>query len=108
MSTDLTDNLSQPRMGSDISDNPSGQQIQNRVYDQYERAAIDVFKNEYLEATTPAARKMLAQLKIFPALFNYWESIGVIINEEKRKLLSKVYGNCNRNVFNPTLIYTFI
>lgn len=42
-----------------------------RVYNQQERAAIDPFKDDYLNATTPAARKAIAQVHIFPALFNY-------------------------------------
>lgn len=77
------------RMSFEIAGPPTTQHI--RVYDEHERGAIDPFKKEYLDATTPSTRKTVAQLKIFPALFQYWESIGKKINDAKRKELSKVY-----------------
>lgn len=61
----------------------------SRVYNKHERAAIDIYKIEYMEATTPAARKTICQLKIFPALFNYWESIGDVIDDEEKVSRSK-------------------
>ena len=58
-----------------------------RVYNEQERAAIDIFKDRYMEATTPANRKTLAQLEIFPSLFNYWKSLGKVYS--KRKIQKK-------------------
>jgi hypothetical protein len=74
-------------MSTDITDN------QHRVYNVHERASIDVFKIKYMEATTPAARKSIAQLDVFPALFNYWMSIGNIYSTEEIKMKSNVGGN---------------
>ena len=73
-------------MSTDIPDN------QHRVYNEQERASIDVFKNKYMEATTAAARKSIAQLEIFPALFNYWKSIGKVFSTEEIKMRSNVGG----------------
>jgi hypothetical protein len=56
-----------------------------RVYNAQERAAIDPFKTEYLAATTPAARKTIAQVHILPALFNYWTSIGQVIDDNEMR-----------------------
>jgi hypothetical protein len=67
---------------------PSGRLHQ--VYSPQERAAINPFKHDYFEATTPAARKSIAQAHIFPALFNYWVSIGVDINQDEMKVRSQV------------------
>jgi hypothetical protein len=88
MLTDLADNQSGLFTGTQTTD--FSHTSQNRVYDEHERAAIDIFKKEYMEATTPTGRRVIAQLKIFPALFNYWESIGDIIDEKERKKRSKV------------------
>lgn len=61
-----------------------------RVYNQQELATINEFKNDYMEAATPAARKTICQFKIFPAIFNYWASIGEVIDEENKVSRSKV------------------
>ena len=37
---------------------------QHRVYDEHERAAIDIFKDKYMEATTSAGRKTSPSSKI--------------------------------------------
>ena len=66
---------------------------QHRIYDEQERAAIDVFKSKYLEATTSACRKTIAQLDIFPALFNYWKSKGLVYANEDLKVKSNVGSN---------------
>ena len=56
-----------------------------RVYNEQEQAAINPFKTEYFNVTTPTARKTIAQAHIFPALFNYWDSIGIEIDDEEMK-----------------------
>ena len=61
-----------------------------RVYDKQERAVINLFKNEYMEATSPSARKLVCQLNIFPALFNYWETIGVVLDDDEKVSRGKV------------------
>jgi hypothetical protein len=67
---------------------PTGRLV--RVYNTQERAAINPFKTEYLNATTPAARKTIAQVYIFPALFNYWAGIGEAIREDQMRARTEV------------------
>jgi hypothetical protein len=67
-----------------------------RVYDEHERGIIEPFKIDYMKTTTPAERKSLAQAFIFPALFNYWASIGIELNDEeisRRSDVSNIFGN---------------
>lgn len=71
-----------------LSNQPSGHLT--RVYNAQERSAIDPFKTQYLEATSPAARKTIAQVHIFPALFNYWSSIVEVFDDEKMYLRATV------------------
>jgi hypothetical protein len=56
-----------------------------RVYNEQERKAIDPFKDAYMKTETPAERKAIAQIDIFPALFTYWSSIGDDLNTEETK-----------------------
>jgi hypothetical protein len=89
-STDITDlpmSYDNPR-SNDINGN------QQRVYNEDERSAIDVFKEKYLEATTSAGRKSIAQLHIFPALFNHWKSKGRVFNDEDIQMKSNVSITC--------------
>lgn len=41
-------------------------------YNAQERAIIDKHKDAYLAATTPSARRTIAENDIFPQLFDYW------------------------------------
>jgi len=77
-------------MSTDITDNEDFSLNQHRVYNKQERAAIDVFKDKYMKATTPEARKTIAQLHIFPALFNHWKNIGKVYNKKKTRMKSDV------------------
>ena len=61
-----------------------------RVYNAQERAVINPFKDDFLNAATLAARKAIAQVHIFPALFNYWDSIGITLNDVEMEARSKV------------------
>lgn len=62
-----------------------------RVYNAEERAVIDAFKPQYMEASSAASRKQIAHMHIFPALFNHWASIGQVIDtEEEVQLRSDV------------------
>ncbi|KAF8811080.1 hypothetical protein BYT27DRAFT_7253210 [Phlegmacium glaucopus] len=76
---------------------PTGRLV--RVYNTQERAAINPFKTEYLNATTPAARKTIAQVYIFPTLFNYWAGIGEAIREDQMRARTKELLRWLRNVW---------
>ncbi|KAF8799628.1 hypothetical protein BYT27DRAFT_7263714 [Phlegmacium glaucopus] len=75
-------------MSANLTHNQSGHRLcpLTQTYNTQERAAIDVFKDQYLEATSPATRKTIAQLHIFPALFNYWGTIGEVIDDREMEL----------------------
>jgi hypothetical protein len=58
---------------------------------------MDKFKEEYMKTTTPAERKTIAQVHIFPALFTYWSSIGVDLSPEemnRKSDVSKILKTC--------------
>lgn len=61
-----------------------------RVYNQAERAVIDIYKSQYMQTTTPGERKALAQGKIFPDLFTYWSEKGVDLNASEMNVRSDV------------------
>ena len=50
------------------------------IYNSQECAVIDPFKTQYIDTTSAAARKMIAQVHILPALFNHWECIGKAVS----------------------------
>lgn len=54
------------------------------VYNKDEREVIDQFKTRYMEETSPGGRKDLAQMHIFPSLFNYWLDKGYIFDEHEK------------------------
>lgn len=58
-----------------------------RIYNEKEREVIDCHRETYMNTSTPAQRKIIAQSKIFPELFTYWSSIGIVItpDEETRR-----------------------
>jgi hypothetical protein len=67
----------------------------HRMYNAEERAVIDPFKSEYLNATTPAERKSIAQLQIFLKLFNHWHDNGEKFSEDEMKKRSGVSETFN-------------
>lgn len=69
--------------------NPPGDCL-HPVYNKHKRAAINPFKTEHFLATTPAARKAIAQAHIFPSLFSYWGSLGIELNDDQIRLRSEV------------------
>jgi hypothetical protein len=75
-------------MAANLTGHRSGRAT--HIYNSEERSKIDIFKPQYLEATSPAARKTIAQVHIFPALFNYWTSIGHIIDDHAMRVRSAV------------------
>ena len=46
-----------------------------------ERTVIDIYKQEYLSAASAEDRRQLAQMKILPAIFNYWGQKGLDITD---------------------------
>ena len=68
---------------------PPPSTIRCQVYSDEERRLIDPFKEEYMKTTT-SEWKTIAQVKIFPALFTYWSSIGVDLNPGEMDRRSEV------------------
>jgi hypothetical protein len=64
--------------------------VRRRAYNQDERRVIDEFKEEYMKTTTPAERKTISQVKIFPAIFEYWSKIGVDLTPDEMDKRSEV------------------
>jgi len=92
-----------PHMSANLTRNPSGRV--NRIYTAQERAAIDPFKAQYMEATSPAAQKIIAQVHILPALFNYWVSIGQVMDQKKMQIRMGVRSTILFNaVFQLTIV----
>ena len=56
------------------------------LYSPEERAIIDVHKEEYLNAASALEKKQLAQNKIFPAIFNYWERKGLDLSDRQLRM----------------------
>lgn len=75
---------------SDSSDSSDSSQNPRRVYTDEERAVIDVYKSRYLEASSSASRKTIAQVEVFPALFNYWKDRGKIYKKKKTQMKADV------------------
>ena len=72
--------------------------VRERTYNEGERFVIDKFKEQYMQSTTPSQRKNIAQAMIFPAIFDYWSSIGVDLNPVEQDKRSEV--SCNyRNIY---------
>ncbi|KAF8802326.1 hypothetical protein BYT27DRAFT_7112582 [Phlegmacium glaucopus] len=70
-----------------------------RVYNVQERAVMDPFKSDYLNATSPSARKTIAQVHIIPALFNYWEGSGQEVDPNKIRAQTEELLKWLRNVW---------
>jgi len=87
-----------PHMSANQTHNPSG--WVNRIYTAQEHVAIDPFKAQYMEATSPAARKIIAQVHILPALFNYWVSIEQVMYQKEMQIRT---GVCSTILFNAVL-----
>jgi len=85
-------------MSANQTHNPSG--WVNRIYTAQEHVAIDPFKAQYMEATSPAARKIIAQVHILPALFNYWVSIEQVMYQKEMQIRT---GVCSTILFNAVL-----
>jgi hypothetical protein len=66
-----------------------------RTYDKKEREVIDPFKERYMNTTTPAERRSLAQGHIFPELFTYWSSIGIDLNPDEMNKRTDVSKSLN-------------
>jgi hypothetical protein len=58
---------------------------QHRVYNDQERNILNAFKEQYLDAPSPEARKELARWSIFPDIFNYWKGLGMVFSPAQEK-----------------------
>jgi hypothetical protein len=91
--TEVTDNLNfQNTFSPDLTDNGEDQN-RRPVYSKEERAVIDKFKEKYMAATYPFQRKSIAQLEMFPQLFNYWKEEGKIYDKKETRRKSNVCSN---------------
>lgn len=61
-----------------------------RKYNAAERAILDPSKEPYMAAPTAAARRVIAQRDIFPALWNYWSQQGVPFSPSEIQRREKV------------------
>lgn len=52
-------------------------------YDIQERAIIDQYKQQYLEAGSAEGRKMVATTGILPKLFEYWQEQGKDLSDDE-------------------------
>jgi len=102
MSTDITDcpdsyDFNPPPMSTDqpdynllsITDHAEGGTA-HRVYSAEERKVIDKFKDKYMAASSASHRKNIAQLEMFPALFNYWKAEGKVYDRQETRAKSIV------------------
>ena len=64
---------------------------------------MDPFKAQYMNTTTPAQRKTIAQSQLFPALFTYWSSQRVDLNDEEMNKRSQV----NSQILNIVTLLTY-
>jgi hypothetical protein len=85
MMTDIPDNLDQVLLFSHrIMFDPDAEKP-HQVYNHGELDVINGFKEQYMSATSSGLRKQIAQVQMFPALFNYWKKNGkVFVNENLR------------------------
>lgn len=62
------------------------------LYTREERAIIDPYKTQYIQATSPGERKRIAQHHILPKIFTYWQGKGIVIDrpEEQTEVLSQL------------------
>ena len=72
-----------------LTQNPPG--CLTHIYDSQECAVIDPFKTQYIEATSAAARKTIAQVHILPALFNHWECISEAVSGNQMQVQTMVF-----------------
>jgi len=79
---------------TDITDNPE-EDNPNSVYSKGERKVIDKYKDAYMAATSSAERRAIAQLQMFPDLFNYWMAKGKIYDKKETRTKSNVHSLSN-------------
>ena len=67
----------------------------HRVFNDQERAVLEEFRDKYMEALSPDARKDLAVDSIFPNIFNYWKGLGMVFTlaqEEAKKAVCRDFS----------------
>jgi hypothetical protein len=88
--TDLPDNLDIDILFQHrIRLNPDVENCRE-VYNEGELGIINGFKDLYLSANSAGLRKQIAQVQMFPALFNYWKKKGEIYKNHEITIKSNV------------------
>jgi hypothetical protein len=62
----------------------------HEVYNQGELEVINRFKEQYMSANSSGLRKQIAQVEMFPALFNYWKGKGEVYEYKELRIKSNV------------------
>lgn len=89
MTTDITDYHDLLRFEDEEDETPQGA-TPHRVYSEEEHKVIDKYREKYMAATSPTERKTIAELEMFPELFNYWRESGLIFNKKETLVKTKV------------------
>ena len=76
-------------MPPNLTQNPPG--CSTHIYSSQECAVIDPSKNQYIEATSAAVRKTIAQVHILPVLFNHWEHISEAVSGNQMQVQTMVF-----------------
>jgi hypothetical protein len=88
--TDIYDNLDQELLFSHrITFDPNAEKP-HQVYNQGELDVINGFKEQYMSATSSGLRKQIAQVEMFPALFNHWKKNGKVFENQDIRIKSFV------------------
>jgi hypothetical protein len=88
--TDITHNLDLPLLfSSRIILNPDVENS-HKVYNDGELEVINSFKDQYMAALSSAQRKHIAQVEMFPKLFNYWKEQGFVYESIDLRIKSNV------------------
>jgi len=70
-----------------------------KAYDEGEREAIDKYKVQYMQTTSPSERKALAQGKIFPDLFNVWADRGIVLDATEKNMREEVSEFTHNDIY---------
>jgi hypothetical protein len=90
MSTDITADIDFSLLFSSDFNLEEDDTERDSVYSDEEQKVINKHKDKYLSATSPSQRKSIAQLEMFPDLFNYWKAKGIIYDKMDTRIKSNV------------------
>jgi hypothetical protein len=90
MTTDISDPTEFADLFAfDYLDNPD-EENPHGAYNKGEHDVIDKYKDRYLSATSASQRRSLAQIQIFPELFNYWKEKGFVYDKREAQIKANV------------------